>query len=328
MRPTGTPYDIATRYGGDAARASYAQAYGALLAHHRIDATCRTVEVAMPGGRAPTFVVEAGTGVPVLFLHGTPATSAVWTPLLEHLDDVHAYLVDRPGHGLSAAFDYTGLTDLRTHAVDFVTATLDALGLERVVVAGSSLGGLWSLWTALDRPERVSGLLLAGAPPGLFGPRLPAIFGVLSVPWTARLLRRLDPPSAASTRRFFARMGDPPEALGEVFVEAFTRSQPIMAAAAAQLIQRFVRLPARFARRDLWLDADELARVRQPTLFLWGARDFVGGMSLGHRAAAAMPRAELAEVGVGHLPWLQDPSGAAAAIHRFLGKPSPSPEGR
>lgn len=304
----------------DASFADYARAYDALLSAYGVRGTPTFVDA----HGLPTFVMRAGSGTPVLFLHGTPATSAVWLPLIARLEGVAAYVVDRPGHGLSGALDYAEVDDLRTHAVEFVDATLDALGLDRVVLAGSSLGGLWALWYALDRPDRVSGIVQAGLPPGMLSPRVPSIFGALSVPWLARLLRKVDPPSPAWTRRLFAMMGDPPEELDARLVDAFTAAQllPTVEGGTAHLIQRFVGLPGRFLDRRLWLDASDLAHVDHPTQVLWGPADFLGGRTLASRLSPAIPRAELLEVGTGHLPWLQDTPRAAAAIDDFVRRAS------
>ena len=141
----------------------------------------------------------------------------------------------------------------------------------------------------------------------------------LSVPWIAALVRRLDPPSTGSTRRFFQKMGDPPAALTDAFVEAFTQGQrlPNVKGGTAHLIQRFVRLPGRLHPR-LWLDASTLAGVTQPTLFLAGNGDFLGDLTAARLMTDAIPGAELAELGRGHLPWLQDAATAAHAVQDFV----------
>jgi pimeloyl-ACP methyl ester carboxylesterase len=297
----------------------YGQRYDQLLQEYGVAVRASFVD-AGPTGRV--FVARTGSGTPVVFLHGTPATSAVWIPLVARLTGVQAYLVDRPGHGLSDPFDYAGVTDLRAHAVAFVDRLLDALGIEQAVLAGNSLGGLWALWAAADLPARVRAVAALGAPPGLLSPRLPRIFGPLSVPWTARLMQRLDPPSARSTRRFFRMMGDPPALLSATMVEAFTEGLrlPNAEGGMAHMIQRFVEWPGRFADRRLWLSADELAGIRRPVLFVWGPHDFLGDLTVAHRIAAALPDATLTEAGTGHLPWLQSPSTTAAALTTFLQK--------
>ena len=306
------------------AQVAYAQALDGLLAEYGVAVRPSLVDIDVErarGGRAKlrTFVMESGAGRPVLFLNGTPATAAVWAPLLGSLSGIRAIVVDRPGHGLTGDFDYAGLDDVRAHAVGFLEGVLDALGLQQVVIAGNSLGGLWGMWLAVDRPERVSGIVQLGLPPGLLTDRVPLVFGLLSIPWAAGLVHRLDPPSVAATRRFFRKMGDPPLALSDSFAEVFTVGQrlPNVEGGTAHLIQQFVRFPGRLHPR-MWLDAAVLAGVRQPTLFLAGADDFLGGLPAGRRMADAIPGAQLREVGRGHLPWLQDADGAARAIEDFL----------
>jgi pimeloyl-ACP methyl ester carboxylesterase len=236
--------------------ADYARALDHLLVEHRVSAQPSFVD-------GSTFVLRSGAGTPVLFVHGTPATSAVFLPMLSALRDVRAHLVDRPGHGLSAGFDYHRVTDLRAHAVQFLESILDSLGLDRVVVASSSLGGLWSLWLALDRPQRVSGVVQLGAPPGLLSPRVPFLIGALSVPWIAKAQRRLDPPTPAAVRRMLALMGNPAGRMSEAMADVIAAGMrlPTFDRGCASLMQRFVRFPGRFAHRDLWLDEHDLGRA-------------------------------------------------------------------
>ena len=60
----------------------------------------------------------------------------------------------RPSAGLSDAFDYRNV-DLCAHAITFLDSLLDVLHLETRSLVCNSLGGLWSFWFALDRPQRV-----------------------------------------------------------------------------------------------------------------------------------------------------------------------------
>lgn len=309
-------------HGSEASFRAHASSYERLIAHHDLDATASVIDVPDPrGGSLPTFVLEAGSGTPVLFLHGSPATSLVWIPLLARLSGIRAIAIDRPGHGFSGALDYAEVHDVRAHTVAYIDALLDAMGLEQVALAGNSFGGLCGLWYSLARPERVSSVLQIGAPPGMLSARTPMIFGLLSVPWIARLVAAMDPPSLRSTRRFFRMMGDPPEQLDAELIEAYTTSQllPTTEGGISHLVQRSCRFPGRFRERSMWLDEQELAGVRQPTMFVWGPKDFVGDPDFGRRVAGAMPQAHLVVKGVGHLPWLQDPDGVAAVTSAFLG---------
>ncbi len=312
-----SPAEVARALGGQPVQERYASSLAALLAHHDVRPSYHLV----PSDPGPTFVMDVGEGEPVVFVHGTPATSAVWVPLLEHLHGIRALVVDRPSHGLSGDFEFGDVpaAEIRAHGVRYLESLLDGFGLGSATFVCSSYGGLWAMWLASDRPDRVGRLVLAGGPPGMRNPKVPLIFGLLSVPWIAWVLNRIGPPSPRSTRRFFRQWGDPVDQLSPAMVEAYTDSQRLPATASLMRnIQRAARFPGRFDHRSLWLDDADLGRIATPTLFLWGPNDFVGDVDHAHATVAAMPNAELEIVGVGHLPWLQDPATCARSIERVV----------
>ena len=98
-----------------------------------------------------------GSGEPVVLLHGLGLTRAVFDPVLPALaPHFRVVRLDLRGHGASAAPDPPAPY---SHHED-VLFTLDALGLERVGVAGQSLGGSVAVDLALAHPERVRRLAL------------------------------------------------------------------------------------------------------------------------------------------------------------------------
>ena len=111
---------------------------------------------------ATARVIEAGDGPPVLLVHGGGGFAAHWLPLMAHLTGRRLIAVDRPGCGLTDGFGYHRTPDLREHAIEFLTGVADALRLGPVDIVATSMGGLWSLWFALGRPERVRSLALLG----------------------------------------------------------------------------------------------------------------------------------------------------------------------
>src|SRR5437867_6526557 len=138
----------------------------ALLASYHLDPRARFLDLAEPGVRVRVLSVGEGPGV--LLLHGGGGTPATWAPLMAATSGVTLHAVDRPGCGVSEAFDYQGV-DLRRHAVAFVESVLDALALDRAPIVANSLGGLWSFWFAIDRLDRLSGMVQLGCPALLFG---------------------------------------------------------------------------------------------------------------------------------------------------------------
>ncbi|MDF1562095.1 MAG: alpha/beta fold hydrolase [Deltaproteobacteria bacterium] len=96
--------------------------------------------------------------VPVLLLHGYGSRLEAWAPVQEALAaERRVVAFDQRGFGFSERPE--GEYGPEAHARDAL-ALMDALGLERVVVAGHSYGGGVALRLALDAPERVEGLLL------------------------------------------------------------------------------------------------------------------------------------------------------------------------
>src|SRR5215203_2177502 len=120
-------------------------------------------------------VIEAGEGPPVVHLHGNNTSSLSHLMLLQHMVTVHSFLVDRPGFGLSDP-DPFPRDSFRARAVRFVDDVLDQLHLEAAVLVGASGGGTWAVWFALERPERVRGLVMLGSVPLLPGARIPPGF--------------------------------------------------------------------------------------------------------------------------------------------------------
>lgn len=104
-------------------------------------------------------VYESGQGVPVVLLHGLTATHryVVMGSSALQRSGHRAISYDARGHGASApardrAYDYGALAgDLE--------GVLDACGVRRAVLAGASMGAQTAIRFALERPERVAGLV-------------------------------------------------------------------------------------------------------------------------------------------------------------------------
>jgi pimeloyl-ACP methyl ester carboxylesterase len=103
--------------------------------------------------------VEAGTGDPVIMLHGLGATKASFLPTLAALaPSYHAIAVDLPGFGdsdkpLWAAYD-------PPFFANSMVALPDALELDRADFVGNSMGGRVALELGLAHPDRVGRLIL------------------------------------------------------------------------------------------------------------------------------------------------------------------------
>lgn len=98
-------------------------------------------------------VMEAGSGEPVLMLHGVGMRAEAWQPQFEDLaDSFHVIAIDMPGHGESAPLP--GQPLLRDY-VAWAARVIEALGLGAVSVVGHSMGALLAEGLAVERGDLV-----------------------------------------------------------------------------------------------------------------------------------------------------------------------------
>lgn len=147
-------------------RAAFLAAYDAAMALWPVPYE----EVNLPSRFGTTHVVTSGPkdAPPLVLLHGYNATAAMWSPnIADFSRDYRVYAVDvmgQPGKSIPAepvrnAADY----------VEWLTAVLDRLHLDRVFLAGQSYGGWLALNFAVHAPARVLKLVLL-SPGGGFVP--------------------------------------------------------------------------------------------------------------------------------------------------------------
>jgi pimeloyl-ACP methyl ester carboxylesterase len=294
------------------------QAYDRLLA----TASVRRVHVEVGAGRR-VHLLERGEGPPLVMLHGTTASAGFFMPLLDELDGVRALAPDRPGHGLSDPIDLPR-DRFRDAVVGWLDRLLDTLGLDAPALLGHSGGGIWALWYALARPDRVERLVLI-APPALPGTRCPLPMRPMATPGVGALLSRLAPPSPKSVLRFADFMGERetlarhPD-LVDLFV-ATGRDRTADRVGRAEiraLASPFALLSPSGFRRRARVRSDELRRLSMPTLVIWGEREPLGDVSVARSITELIPDARLEVLPAGHAPWLGDPARTAGAIMEFV----------
>jgi pimeloyl-ACP methyl ester carboxylesterase len=112
-------------------------------------------------GGVEIAVEDAGEGIPVLLLHGLTATRRYVVMGSRSLERSGHRVVafDARGHGASSAAPDPGDYGYEELAADAV-AVLDALGIQRSVLAGASMGAHTALRVALSEPSRVGGLVV------------------------------------------------------------------------------------------------------------------------------------------------------------------------
>lgn len=101
-----------------------------------------------------------GSGPDILLIHGWPLNRETWRNVVPNLGDYRCHLIDLPGSGTSdtpsdVEVSFTG-------HINAVIAAIEALELDSVVLVGHDSGGLVARNIAVQLPETVTGLILAG----------------------------------------------------------------------------------------------------------------------------------------------------------------------
>ncbi|MEY7976179.1 alpha/beta fold hydrolase [Streptomyces pilosus] len=235
-------------------------------------------------------MTAAGTP-PIVFVHGTRFSAGQWSPQLAALrEEFPVAAVDLPGHGARSAEPW-GLGA----ATEVIASAVDSLHGGPALVVGHSLGGYASLEFARRRPERLRGLVLAGASASTRGP------WAAPYRWVAGLVPRLPADRLARWNDRLLHRLYPSEV-----VEATIRSG-----------YAFHTLPAAWGEVLGRFDAEAMRDVAAPVLLLNGEKDTV--FRSGERDfARAHPRARVELIPrAGHLANFDDPDAFTDAVRRF-----------
>jgi pimeloyl-ACP methyl ester carboxylesterase len=227
-------------------------------------------------------------------------------PNLEHEDGARSWRVIVPDlRGYGDSMVVPGKTTLDVFATD-IAALLDALGVQKVVIGGLSMGGQIVMEFCRQYPERVGGVLLAATmcraetPEGR---RLRAAMAERLLiegmrPYAEEVLPKMVAP--ANLRAF-------PE-VGEHVGDMMRSTDPIGAAAA---------LRGRAERPDY---AETLARIEVPALVVVGDEDAFTTRDDAEQMSGLLKRSELVWMkGVGHMPNLERTAEFNEALGRLLG---------
>ena len=298
---------------------NYVSKYGRLQAEllHRygFDAASRFVQLQSIPTRI--HLLEGGSGDPVVLLHGGAGIGAEHIDVAARLSKRFRVIVpDRPGHGLSEAFDYKRC-DLRQASVEFVGALLDELGLERAALVGNSFGGFMAVCFALAHPERVSKLVILGFFPGI-DRKLPIMMRLMVTPVVGTALSlTVGRTSMSNTRRFFAQLivahiDRMPEELLELETLHSRRHQGSVSA----LFRAGINIRG---FRSRYVVGDQLSHLKVPTTFLWGELDAFATVEQGRAAAGRVPGGRFVLIpDAGHLASCDQPEATARLLEQEL----------
>jgi pimeloyl-ACP methyl ester carboxylesterase len=286
-----------------------------------------TRETRVVHGHRRAFV-RAGSGPPLVLLHGIGNTAQTWAGVLDRLAASHTVIApDLLGHGSSdkPRGDYS----IAGHA-NGVRDLLSVLDIERATVVGHSLGGGIALQFAYQFPERIERLVLVGS--GGLGPDLSASLRAASLPGAEAVLTVLS--AASGALRFGLRAVDGVgHALGWKPVRDIAEAgDAILALRDAEARRAFLRTLRGVvdARGQAVTAIDRLYLADAvPMLVVWGSRDPIVPAAHAETVRRLVPSARI-EVfeGAGHWPHLDDPDRFCAVLLDFLATTTPAAHDR
>jgi pimeloyl-ACP methyl ester carboxylesterase len=255
-----------------------------------------------------TPVHRGGNGPPLLLLHGIAAIWRAWSPVLPYLEPHHEVIVPTlHGHAGGPPLDAEVAPSVQALA-DGIEAELDRLGLQKVHIAGNSLGG-W-IGIELARRGRARSLVLLSPAGAWRSPRrirmtshgVRVSFGAL-----ARYSHRAE---AIAERRLLRWAMLAAQVAHPHRVERETLVTYIHASRQSPVVDPLLRVLHHHPLDPLPADRD------YPVRLVWGERDRVLPFKhFGSPMLERLPGAELIRLeGVGHVPMSDDPARVAELI--------------
>jgi pimeloyl-ACP methyl ester carboxylesterase len=256
--------------------------------------------------------IEAGTGEPVIMLHGLGGTKASFLPSVAALaGSFRIIAVDMLGFGDSSK--PLGASYGPAFQADAIAKLLDTLELERAHVVGHSYGGRVALELGFRYPQRTGGL-------------------VLMTPAMAWLRERRWAPYLRLVRPELGLLQITPRPLVEAFIKWAlpTTDTPWATSAIDEFVRIFTNARGRAAfyaaARHIYLDEPhgdngfwtQLETLSPESLFIWGRHDRLVSTRFMKHVERALPAARHVELECGHIPQIERPRQTHAAIEEFL----------
>ncbi|HTW41789.1 MAG TPA: alpha/beta fold hydrolase [Solirubrobacteraceae bacterium] len=261
-------------------------------------------------GRLSTL--QAGSGPPLLAIHGLGATKGSFLPTVAALAERYRVIaLDLPGFGdsdkpINASYDAAFFARA-------VIGLLDALELERAHLIGNSLGGRVALEVAMRHPERVERLALL----------CPSLAWRRERPW-APLVRLMQPklglvhiaPRPLVEGIVHRLIPGADEGWTAAGVDEFLRAYLTPSGRAAfYAAARHIYLEEPHGESGFW---PRLAELQAEALFVWGRRDKLVPIAFERHVIDTLPAARHLELDCGHVPQIERPRHTHRAVDAFL----------
>ena len=241
-------------------------------------------------GDIRTRCLEAGSGQPLIFLHGTGGHAEAYVRnLAAHAEHFHVYAIDMVGHGYSSRPDIDYSIDT---FVDHVIAFIDYLGVDKIMLSGESLGAFVASSATLRRPEKIDRLVLNT---GL--PIVPSEAG------RQELLRGIQVSKQAAAdlthdivrQRLGFLMLDPEKSVTDELVDVRYQiyGQPGMQEIVGRIATSVLGTITDVAHTDTLFKPEKLQQITCPTLVLWTENNPGQHLDVAYKGMEQLPNARL-----------------------------------
>ena len=276
-----------------------------------LGATVRIVS----GARYRTRVIEAGSGDPLILIHGVGSSAELFARNVVRLaNDFHVYAIDALYHGYSSLEPYDSEHRVERQA-EAVLDFMDALGIAWAHIEGESMGAGMAFHIGLHHPERCGKLVLnSGSYYVNFKREFPDTpEGNLLVPLCRDSVTNF---SRETVRRRMEYLVASPDHLTEELVDVQCRMY-----AAPEIRESMARVYGISAPRPRLMHYEEeiAATLKPPVLVLWTDRNRGAGPEVGEHLASVIPGAQFHLIeNAAHWPQWEQPEQHDEVVAAFL----------
>jgi len=253
-------------------------------------------------GNINTFYLSAGTGEPLVLLHGAGGGAVLWGPVIDLLSR-HFYVIapDIVGYGESdkpdAPYD-------KKFFSTWLCKFCDSLNIEKINLLGNSQGGAIAMQFTLDNPNRVKKLMLVGsAGLGGWGISPGAMFNMAAANIfpTKRTVQKI-------VKYLVHKIDNFPGDDGIAYLLEVIRSS----GGKLPFVNGKGRAVAPFS-------SDKLRQITSPALIIWGEKDRILPVSHGQKGHKKMPGAQFRIIpDAGHTPFIDLPEEFKDIVLSFI----------
>jgi pimeloyl-ACP methyl ester carboxylesterase len=240
---------------------------------------------------------DAGSGTPILMLHGFPATRLLWRDVVPMLVEqgLRTIVPDLVGYG--ASFPRDGARVDMASQARWMWELVDALGIDRPVIVAHDVGSAAAQLMLISSPDRVRGLVV--------------LDGVYAGEWAMDAVQSIRAWAPADAHRLFpvlARRLGKSELMREV----------ITAYAGETGGRQLIRAACDLDPGQTLQIGESLRASRVPALVLWGRDDRYLGLDTVARPLAKLLDASLVLLPGGHFTPVDCPVEVSQAVGDFV----------